>query len=338
MKSLKLDVPFSNCEYYTCDYVALDALLGFYEYATPQVIHNQWFFLYEQGDYDKFRTAPRYISIVDSMKQCGIQVDERQHADADVAWKHAKARIESGDPVGALADSYQLEAHYYPGLGHRSNHYVILAGFDDEKETVHVVDPSWIVRFRGDLPLSDFKSAWISDVGEGYKWVELSPPKSRWTLTEEHALQAIGRNIQAMLHANHTAPETFIGLEALQVLSDDLTRWKDLEVNRAHTCLKQLHSQLRYTVIERDGHGRYLRLIAEHLREPKFAQIGDQLRTITQKWLVFRNLCFKAQKKAMAQTLEKLHGRLLEIRSLEENALLEMKKHTLSRDDDPNGR
>ena len=331
MKRLKLAVPFSECEHYPCDYVAWDALLKFYGCETPLLIHTEWFFLYERRDDGTINAISRSVGPIEGMRRCGIRATQIRVRDVDVAWRMVRARIETGDPIAALLDTCQLETHYYPGLGHHSNHYVILAGFDDRLQTVHLVDPSWLVRFRGDLSLSDFKLAWKLESNPDYHWVELHLPESRPTLKAPQVFNAIARNIRVMLHSSVSTPESFVGLKALQVLSDDLIRWKELEANKARKCLQQLHTQLRDTIIERDGHGRFLCLIAEHLHEPKFARIGENLRKITQKWLVFRNLCFKAQVKALRQTLTRLHGRLLEIKSLEEDALLDMEKALLSR-------
>lgn len=331
MKRLRLAVPFSECEHYPCDYVAMDALLGFYGYKTPLIIHTQWFFLYERRDDGTINVISRSVSPAEGMEQCGIRATQLKERDVEVAWRMVRARIKAGDPIAALLDTYQLETHYYPGLGHHSNHYVILAGFDDRLQTVHLVDPSTLVRFRGDLSLSDFKVAWKLESDADYHWLELHLPESRPTLNAPQVFNVITKNIRSMLHTSVSTPECFVGLNALQVLSDDLVRWKDLEASKARKCLQQLHTQLRDTIIERDGHGRFLCLIAEHLHEPIFAQIGDNLRKITQKWLVFRNLCFKAQAKALRQTLTRLQGRLLEIKSLEEDALLEMEKALLSR-------
>ena len=331
MKHQTLDVPFSECEYYTCDYVALDSIMRFYGIDTPSVIHRNWFFMYQRMDEGHFDTAPRRVPVIEAMRQCGMQVFERLETDPEVAWRKARARVESGHPVAALADTYHLETQYYPGLGHHSGHFVIVAGFDDAQDTVHVIDPSWIVRFRGDLPLSDFKAAWKSqDVG-GYKWLEIHTPDSLPIRTLELDLQNMWTNIQLMLHADLPSPTHFVGLKALHALSDDLAKWKNLEMHRARVHLKELVSQLQFTVIERDGQERYLRRVAKGLCEPKFVHVADQLRIITQKWVVFRNLCIKAQRKTLRQILARLHGRLLEIKSLEEDALLDMEKALLSR-------
>ena len=324
MRRLIPNVPFCDNDYYPCGPVALDAMLQFYGYATPLVFHPQWFFMYQRQGNGDVEVTPRFTSSFQGMQRCGVHVTEHQEPDGETAWEHAKSQIDMGKPVPALADTHYLEAYYYPGLGHHSDHSVILAGYDDGTDTVHVVDPSPGKRFRGDLPLSGFKEAWGSEHIQRYTWMEFQISEPRWTLEAEQAVRTIQQNIHLMLHAKAPLSGIFVGLQGLRTLSDDLARWQDLNAGQSRNYLKQLYDQLRSVLMERDGHGKYLKLVADILKEPGLSQVGDQLWTITQKWIVFRNLCFKAQKKALKQTLEKLHGRLLEIASLEERALVQL--------------
>ena len=324
MRRLIPNVPFCDNDYYTCGPVALDAMLQFYGYATPLVLHGQWFFMYQRQGNGDVEVTPRFTSPFQGMQRCGVHLTEHQEPDSETAWEHAKSQIDMGKPVPALADTHYLEAYYYPGLGHHSDHAVILAGYDDGTDMVHVVDPSPSKRFRGDLPLSGFKEAWGSEHIQRYTWMEFQVSEQRWTLEAEQAVRTIQQNIPLMLHQKAPLSGIFIGLQGLRTLSDDLARWKDLNADQSRNYLKQLYDQLRSVLMERDGHGKYLKLIADVLKEPGLSEVGDQLWTITQKWIVFRNLCFKAQKKALKQTLEKLHGRLLEIASLEERALIQL--------------
>jgi hypothetical protein len=235
-------------------------------------------------------------------------VKEHQESDGEAGWEKLKARIDDGHPVAALADTFHLETYYYPGLGHHSDHYVILDGYDEEAETVHIVDASWIVRFRGDLPLSGFKAAWGAKAIPSHRWMEFHLSEPRWTVTPEQAAWTIRRNIGWMLHGTAQWPGTFAGLPGLKVFVEELSRWPALEPYLARACLKRLFDQLRNVVIEREGHSRYLKRVADTLGRPGLADAGERLRLISQKWLVFRNL----------------HLRLLEIASLEENALAEL--------------
>lgn len=324
MKRLIPGVRFSDGEYYPCDFVVLDAMLQFYGYATPLVLHDQWFFLYQRRDDGGVQVIPRLTSFFQRMQQCGIHVTEHRGPDGEMAWERVRARIDRGHPVAVSIDTYPLEIHYFPGIGERSGHGVILAGYDDEAETVHVVDASPIVQFRGDVPLSEFKEAWGSEAIPCYLWLEFQVSEPRWTLTAEQAVQTVQQNIRLMLQEKAPLPGAFIGLQGLRTLADDVAEWKDLKADPARTYLKPLFDQVRFVVMERDGHSKYLKRVADRLESPNLAHVGEQLRVISQKWLVFRNLCFKGHKKSLEQTLGKLHSRLLEIASLEEKTLMQL--------------
>ncbi len=326
MKRVILDVPFSDCEYYPCDRVAVDALLGFYGYPMPLVLHDEWGFLYQRPKNGDVRVVCRFTSLLQGLQRCGISVAEHQESNGDIAWANARARIQHGHPVAAMADTYHLEKHYYPGLGHHSRHYIILAGYDDEAETVHVVDPSWIVRFRGNLSLHALGEAWGSQAIAPYKWVDCRFSKLQWTLSPKEAIQTVRQNVEMMLQKQADECGRFTGIHGMRMLAADLIRWKHLESDVPRSLLGQLFNQLRSVVIERDGHSRFLELSAAIVKDPRFVQAGDELKTITQKWLVFRNLCLKGQKKALTPILDKLHGRLLEIAALEENALARLER------------
>ena len=326
MSRLIPNVPFSDNDYYPCGPVAVDAMLQFFGYVTPFVLHGQWFFVYQRKVNANLEVTPYYTPVFQSMQRCGVQVTEHQESDGETAWERAKSQIDRGKPAPALADTHYLETLYYPGLGHHSDHYVILAGYDDATDTVHVVDPSPTKRFRGDLPLSGFKVAWGSEHITSYKWMEFHLSEPRWKLTPEEAGRTIQQNTHVMLYGKSPQASAFIGLHGLRTLSDDLAQWQEQDADQSRNYLKQLYDHLQFVIMERDGHSKYLKLVADVLNLPGLSQVGDQLWAITQKWIVFRNLCFKGQKKALARTLERLHGRLSEIAVLEEKALVRLDK------------
>lgn len=317
-------VPFCDNDFYPCEPVALDAMLRFYGYTTPLVFHQRWFFVYQRHGNGDVDVNSRFTSLFHDMRRCGVHVTEHQETDVETAWEHAKSQIDSRKPTPALADTHYLETYYYPGLGHHSGHYVILAGYDAGASTVHVVDPSPSKRFRGDLPLMGFKKAWGSEHIQRCTWMEFQIAEPRWMHTAELAVQMVQQNIRLMLYGKASLRGTFIGLQGLRTLADDLAQWKDLRAYQSRNNLKQLYDQLWSVLMERDGHGVYLKLAAKTLESPMMASVGEDLHTITQKWVVFRNLCLKGHIRYQPEMFEKLYRRLLEIASLEEMALLRL--------------
>ena len=322
MKRVISGVPFSDCEYYPCGHVALDALLGFYGYDTPLVLHDQWVLLYKRPENGGIKLSPRVDSEFQSLHQAGIEVVTHRETCGEAAWEKVKSRVDDGRPVAAMLDTFNLEMYYYPGLGHHSGHYVIVDGYDQRTQTVHVVDPSWIVRFRGDLPLAGFKDGWGSEHIPRYQWMEFRISESRQRVSADRVRRILSRNLSMMYLEKTPSSDSFIGLNGLKVLAEDLRRWKEERGDRASTHLKEMYDQVRSVIIERDGHSRYLQSAAEIIELPKIACVGEELRNITQKWIVFRNHCLKGhRKRAPATLLDKLHQRLLDIATLEENAL-----------------
>lgn len=327
MKRVISGVPFSDCEYYPCGLVALDALLGFYGYDTPLVLHDQWVLLYKRPENGGIKLSPRLDSEFQSLYQAGIEGVTHRETCGEAAWEKVKSRVDDGRPVAAMLDTFNLEMYYYPGLGHHSGHYVIVDGYDQRAQTVHVVDPSWIVRFRGDLPLAGFKDGWGSEHIPRYQWMEFQFPIPRQSVKGDKILATLRRNVMLMYLEKTTSPEMCIGLNGLKTLAEDLKGWKKERGDRVSTHLKQLYDQVRSVIIERDGHGKYLRSAAEIIELPQIASVGEELRNVTQKWIVFRNHCLRGQRKhAPAALLDKLHQRLLDIATLEENALIRLGK------------
>ena len=321
MNRIVLDVPFGNCEYYPCGLSAMEALLGFHGYCVPLVLHDAWVFGYVRPEDGDMRLIDRLVPHLESLRRCSIRIANHQDQDGGAAWAHARARIAQGHPVVAAADTYHLRTHYFPGHRRRhSEHYIILAGYDEAAGTVHVVDPAWPVQFRGDLPLSAIKEVWGSEGIPQYTWMDYHCPEPRWKLTRRQAVGAIWRNLEAMRLETSTGEES-LGLGGLRRLARDFVCWKELEADQARMRLKEMYYQMRNVVIERDRHGKYLEAAAQVVGDSRLTHVGEQLRRITQKWLVLRNLCLKGHVKATESVLDRLHDRLLEIAALEEGAL-----------------
>ena len=328
MQRLISGVPFSDCEYYPCGHVALDALLGFYGYDTPLVLHDQWVFLYKPPQNGNVKISSRVDSEFQSLQQAGIEVVTHRETCGDVAWERVKSRVDNEQPVAAMLDTFNLEMYYYPGLGHHSGHYVIVDGYEEtspacsaDRQTVHVVDPSWIVRFRGDLPFAGFKKGWGSKHIPQYQWMEFRISEPHQRVSADRVLKTLSRNLCMMYLEKAPSSDLFVGLNGLKAVAEDLNRWKDGIDDEATAHLKQLYDQTRSVIIERDGHGRYLKLAANILGLPPLAEIGESLRDITQKWIIFRNLCLKGHTRNLPEMFERLHARIVDVTTMEEAAL-----------------
>ena len=174
-------------------------MLGFYGYDTPLVLHDQWSLLYQRPRDGILQIAPRVFTEIQSLRQIGIRVEMHKECDSETGWDKVKERVDDGQPVAALLDTFNLEQYYYPGLGHHSDHYVIVDGYDEASDEVHIVDPSWIVRFRGNLPLSGFNAGWGSKYIPQYQWMEFKVPVALVEISAGRLVESFQRNKRLML-------------------------------------------------------------------------------------------------------------------------------------------
>ncbi len=290
MKDTILDMPFSDCEYYPCELVALDSFLTYSGYDTPLLIHKEWHFRYTRLD-NRPHIEFNRTSLEERLKQSGIRIARRHHPDVEFAWSRVSQILNAGHPVAILADTLILEQHYYPGRGHHSGHYIILAGIEDGGESVCVIDPSWIVRFKGKMPISSLKSAWQSQAISGCNWVETLLPAAPGIIGSEDVCDVITENCEFLGH---------------------------------------LYESVKTGVAERDGHGRYLNLVSKQTDTSELLRLGEHFKDLTNQWIIFRNLCLRGQKRAqkdMASRLQKRLARILEM----ENEAFAMMTELLSR-------
>ncbi|MDP6775733.1 MAG: BtrH N-terminal domain-containing protein [Candidatus Latescibacteria bacterium] len=319
------DVPFSDGDHYPCDLVALDAMLQFHGYATPLVIHDQWFLFYGRRDSGARRLHPRFFPLEATLSVWGIRAIHHHEPDGETAWCRVRARIDEGHPVPVLADTYHLEALYYPGWGNHTGHSIILCGYDDPGRTVDLVDPSPSKRHRGTHPLPGLMDAWGSNAIVPYTWMEFQPPDTPRELGAKEAVLTVVRNVQLMAGQVPSPAGGHIGIAALLALEQDLDGWSCLEPEDQRSRLMVLYEDLLPVVREREGHAAYLRLAGGGLGIPDMAESGDHLRALAQKWLVLRNLCLKARRRPLEPVMERLRMRLREIVELEERTLTHLK-------------
>jgi hypothetical protein len=228
--------------------------------------------------------------------------------------------LKTGQPVAILADTKILERHYYPGRGHHSGHYIILAGVRDHGRSVFVVDPSWIVRFRGEIPLSSLKSAWRSPEIGGCRWITAAFE----SLPEKVDLETFHRSaVENCKHMGARGSEQG-GIVGLGSLLAEIESLGELDQQSRSVYLKGLHSLTRAGVTERDGHGRYLGIVAAETADPELLRLSEKFEDTRKEWMIFRNLCLRGQKRPARNIVSRLSDRMKNILNLECNALVDL--------------
>ncbi len=155
------------------------------------------------------------------------------------AWKQVCASIDRGTPVIlGLLDMYHLP--YYPKMYHRMHipqHYVLLVGYDTEKQMAFVQDNGH--PDVQSVPLSDLREAWnVNNPGQGKKntfcIVEFG---SRIAPLEEIARQVLKKKAEWMFNP----PVGFMGISGMRRLAADITNWEgELSPEQLKRCLSDL--------------------------------------------------------------------------------------------------
>jgi hypothetical protein len=155
------------------------------------------------------------------------------------AWKQVCASVDRGLPVIlGLLDMYHLP--YYPKIYHRMHipqHYVLLVGYDTERQIAFVQDNGQ--KDVQAVPLSDLKEAWnVDNPGQGkkntYCIVEYG---ENIASLEEIARQVLKKKANWMLNP----PVGFMGINGMRRLAADITNWeKELSPAQMKLCISDL--------------------------------------------------------------------------------------------------
>ena len=90
--------------------------------------------------------------------------------------------------------------------------------------------------------------------------------------------------------------------------------------------LRSLNLQIRAGVTERDGHGRFLGIVARETVEPELGSLSDLFVDIKTQWMIFRNLCLRAQNMFPGDMVARLGNKVKKILDLEQSALADLNR------------
>ena len=192
-----------------------------------------------------------------------------------------------------------------------------MAGLRKRGSSLFIVDPSWIVRFRGEIPLSSLEAAWKSPAIEGCKWItaQFSDPP------EIVDLQVFCRSAEENWKNMCESETGQMGIAGLKNFLIEIQSLGDFDRQTRMRHLRSLHLQTRAGVTERDGHGRFLGIVAKETAEPKLGSLSDLFVDIKTQWMICRNLCLRAQKTFPGDMVARLGNKVKKILDLEQSAL-----------------
>lgn len=253
------------------------------------------------------------------------------------AWQAARESLKNGTPVIlGLLDMYHLP--YYPKFYHRVHipqHYVLLVGYDEQKDAALVQDTG--LPGVQSIPLSDLRPAWdVRNPGQG-------KPNTLFTLKfndQPATLESIWRRgLKKRAVSFLNPPVGFLGIRGMRKLQKEINGWsEELDASAwkesmlslvTFTCsvvpnLPQalMPFQLNYTDPHQACRDRFAIELAEAVkeyREPVWAKAADLFRKSGEKIGSLTDLAVAAlsDKKNL---FEEASGLMAQIADLEEAA------------------
>jgi hypothetical protein len=144
-----------------CLHACVGTLVDHAGFAPLEVLGSGWGFYYRPGDIrpeEYYFPCPDGRSLLASLApRHPIGSRWRWPEDAEQGWQQVREQVAAGIPVAVAVDNFELP--FRPAYQDvHSNHLVVVRGFDDERQTVSVLDaiPPF---FAGELPLAVLTAA-----------------------------------------------------------------------------------------------------------------------------------------------------------------------------------
>ena len=152
---VELDVRAWRHDLAGCLHACVGTLAEHAGFAPLEVLGANWQFYYRPGDVrseEYYFPCPDGRSLLASLApRHPIDSRWRWPADAEQGWLEVRDQVAAGTPVAVAVDNFEVP--FRPAYRDvHSNHLVVVHGFDDERQTVTVLDaiPPF---FNGELPL-----------------------------------------------------------------------------------------------------------------------------------------------------------------------------------------
>lgn len=144
-----------------CLHACVGTLVEHAGFAPLEVLGASWQFYYRPGDLrseEYYFPSPDGRSLLASLApHHSIESRWRWPDDAEQGWQQVRDQVAAGSPVAVAVDNFELP--FRPAYQDvHSNHLVVVYGFDDERQSVTVLDaiPPF---FNGELPLAVLTAA-----------------------------------------------------------------------------------------------------------------------------------------------------------------------------------
>ena len=314
------NVPVCNNEHWPCGLNVLHSALAHYGYDTVKVFFDEWKFYFSvtEGtnvpDSSLFKIDIARRSHIESLERQGIKTKASIGGNFESGWNFVRSDLVNNHPLIVSLNTYYLTEHYYPGRPRHGLHAVILAGFNDDKNTVYIVDPSPRMAYAGTLPFSIFKSAWgrLPNRKANYTWRKLVVPE----IAHCNDCEMIIKNLEDNLNVMKNATKNGTGISAVKELSDFLGKQ-----TRTTKLLDLCYSAFKLVATYRSGHVSYLSYAGKVLDNKNLLIISSDLKLIAQSWRVCSNIALKSIVKSDYDMIARIAQRINQIHDLEKKAI-----------------
>ncbi len=323
MKKRISGIPFCTNRHYNCLHVVLDSLLRYYQWEPSLPIFYNWDFFYFRSE--SFSTKSRPAPLFAMLQQFGIEAFSYTSDDGSSAWNEVKKRLDGDTPVAINIDVFHLAgAGFFPRQRH-SGHQIIVAGYNDETGTVHLIDPSpWAPSAR-DIPLNLFLSCWDTRaIARGHQpcfdWHWLDMPDEPPSVRLRHVAAILQRNLASM-SATSLQADCVQGVAGIEQLAEDVGTWVECEKQALKSRLNQCTELFLDVALNREGHGAFLHYASQNCGLDDLNVLSREFESISQSWFVAKNLCFKGALKETTKLIPRIQARLHAIAAQERKAL-----------------
>lgn len=258
----------------------------------------------------------------DALERHGVTLTYCQGMGAETAWQWVLGRVDAGQPVAVLLDSFHLPVYlsFYQRM--HLTHVYVVAQFDRATGTVYVLNPRHEVEVWP-TPLDTFLTAWAR---EEYEWYDIAAPAALPDYTTDDLQDDLRRNVRHML-PEHPGAHWTRGVPAVRRFAGELAGYPDrFDEEELKAILEDGFHQLPGVREQRSLHGMALRLIALQIDSAELFEIGQALERLGRSWSVARNWFVRAAEMddVRSGTL-RLAGRLAKLADAEEEALVRLR-------------
>lgn len=280
-----------------CLHACVGTLVEHAGFAPLEVLGASWQFYYRPGD---IRSEEYYLPCPDGRSLLASlaphhSIDSRWRwpHDAEQGWQQVRNQIAAGTPVAVAVDNFELP--FRPAYRDvHSNHLVVVYGFDDERQSVSVLDaiPPF---FDGELPLPVLTAARNSDNRSSHDrdmFFADNPIGNRWLQLLIDAPQPDTRPASSFLAGNleefqaSSAPDCYRGRDGVAQFLADMSDRLEAGDSIADELFVVAGVALASTAVHAD----WVADSGQRLHLPGWPELARQISRLAHHWTALRIL------------------------------------------------